>query len=301
MELELHWSGDWPEYTEPLLTALESLPETEHAPEGSVAFCPDAVQFAPPVSDRVLVAAVPEIGPLFDPSHRAGVAGGLSEWASRGAVFTVPTPAAAATLRALLSLEPGRVRVLPLPLPPGRMPQPSSGIGHDILALGGIDVEVILSANRDSAPIGSRSTPSPGRSEWPGRLRKLAAAAPRLTAFCPATTWSRWRTGERQLPQQAFLSWGPPSWEQGGPACARPLRTEDRWWLHPRRGLVITSPQSVLMLTCTARSRASSAPCSQRFGASGARRSRRPRTKPSGLSHGRTPPGRSTASFRMLP
>jgi glycosyltransferase involved in cell wall biosynthesis len=148
MELELHWSGDWPEYVEPLLAALESLPETEDAAEGSVAFCPDAVQFAPPVSDRALVAMIPQVDLLLDPAQRVAVADGLAQWARRGALFTVPTPAAAATLRALLNLEPSRVRVLPLPLPPGRIPPHTTSSGHDILALGGVDVEVILSATR---------------------------------------------------------------------------------------------------------------------------------------------------------
>jgi glycosyltransferase involved in cell wall biosynthesis len=148
VELELHWSGDWPEYLEPLFGALESLPETDDAPEGSVAFCPDALQFAPPASDHVLVAAIPEIELLLDQAHRVAVVDGLAEWARRGALFTVPTPAAAATLRALLNLEPGRVHVLPLPLPPGRIPPHTASSGQDILALGGVDVELILAATR---------------------------------------------------------------------------------------------------------------------------------------------------------
>ena len=40
MDLALHGSGAHPEYLDSLLSALESLPEAETAPDGSVVFCP---------------------------------------------------------------------------------------------------------------------------------------------------------------------------------------------------------------------------------------------------------------------
>ena len=59
----------------------------------------------------------------------------LAAWAERGALFIVPTSYAAAALRALLGLAPERVRVVPVPLPPARIPPACSDGGEDVLAI----------------------------------------------------------------------------------------------------------------------------------------------------------------------
>ncbi|HEY1511263.1 MAG TPA: glycosyltransferase [Solirubrobacteraceae bacterium] len=147
MEVTLHWNGDWPEYLAPMLTALESLPEAEHAPDGAVAFCPDATAIAPPAQPAgALVAAVPFAEDLFDPNRRDALGAVLAQWAQRGAVFTTPTPTVAAALRAGLNLPADRVRSAPLPLPPERIPSLTRHVGEDILALGPVNYGALLPA-----------------------------------------------------------------------------------------------------------------------------------------------------------
>ena len=147
MEVTLHWNGDWPEYLAPMLTALESLPEAEHAPDGAVVFCPDASGIAPPAEPAgALVAAVPRAEGLFDPNRRAALGAVLAQWAQRGAVFTTPTPTVAAALRGGLNLPADRVRSAALPLPPERIPSLTRHVGEDILALGPANYAALLPA-----------------------------------------------------------------------------------------------------------------------------------------------------------
>jgi glycosyltransferase involved in cell wall biosynthesis len=147
MEVTLHWNGDWPEYLAPMLTALESLPEAEHAPDGAVVFCPDAARIAPPAEPSgALVAAVPSAEALFDPARRDALGAVLAQWAQRGAVFTTPTPTVAAALRAGLNLPADRLRCAALPLPPERIPSLTRNGGEDILALGPVNYAALLPA-----------------------------------------------------------------------------------------------------------------------------------------------------------
>src|SRR5437764_15329040 len=104
MDLRLYWSGDFPEYLGPLLEALESLAETEEAPEGGVLFCPDANAYpAPDEEVDGIVAVIPDTGALYN-GGRESLAGALASWVERGALFVVPTSSAASQLRVLLSL-----------------------------------------------------------------------------------------------------------------------------------------------------------------------------------------------------
>ena len=147
MEIALHWSGAWPEYLESLLSALESLPEAEEAPEGAVTLCPDAIALGPPVAPgAALVAVVPHADVLHDPQRRAEHAAALVPWAERGARFIVCTTTGAATLEALLGLGPGRTDVVPFPLPAGRVPPAAAAAGTDILVHGVVNLDVLLSA-----------------------------------------------------------------------------------------------------------------------------------------------------------
>lgn len=134
MDVALHWSGEPPEHVAPLVTALESLPEAQSAPEGTVAFCPDASVVPPPrESPDGLVAMVPNTALLFGPDTREGLLAALRRWSDHGAVFTVPTAFAATGLRNALALPPDRVRAVPLPLPPDRIPPASEPDGTDVV------------------------------------------------------------------------------------------------------------------------------------------------------------------------
>ena len=136
MDVSLHWSGAWPEHLQPLLDALESLPETARAPDGAVVFCPDGAALPPPVAtDAALVAALARPEQLSDTRSSGALTEPLAAWAERGALFIVPTSYAAAALRALLGLAPERVRVVPVPLPPARIPPACSEGGEDVLAI----------------------------------------------------------------------------------------------------------------------------------------------------------------------
>jgi glycosyltransferase involved in cell wall biosynthesis len=140
MDVRLYWSGDFPEYLAPLLEALESLPETDDAPDGEVVFCPDATAYPPPAEHADgLVAAIP---------NTSGLSNGAAElagWAERGALFIVPTPSAASQLRVLLSLPAERVHVVTLPLPPARIPT-EANVNGDILAIPPINYNALLPA-----------------------------------------------------------------------------------------------------------------------------------------------------------
>lgn len=146
MDLRLYWSGDFPEYLGPLLEALESLAETEEAPEGEVVLCPDATAYPPPAEHADgIVAVVPNTDALYNAAIRDEFARSLSGWADRGALFIVPTSSAAGNLRVLLSLPAARVHVMPLPLPPGRIPAEAK-VNGDILAIPPINYNVLLTA-----------------------------------------------------------------------------------------------------------------------------------------------------------
>ncbi|HEY2440880.1 MAG TPA: glycosyltransferase [Solirubrobacteraceae bacterium] len=147
MDVALHWHGDWPEYLQPLLSALEGLPEAEDASDGSLLFCPDAGAMAPPKSsDAALVALVPEANAALDP-HRAQLLGAaLAGWSERGALFATPTMSAALGLRLMLGLSTDRVAVLPLPLPPARVPTCPPRLGRDVLAVAPIAYDQLLGA-----------------------------------------------------------------------------------------------------------------------------------------------------------
>jgi glycosyltransferase involved in cell wall biosynthesis len=147
MDLRLYWSGDFPEYLGPLFEALEALAETEEAPEGEVLFCPDALAYPAPDDDPAgsVVAVIPNTDPLYDPAAREGLAGALAGWAQRGALFVVPTSSAASNLRVLLSLPADRVHVVPLPLPPARIPGEST-LNGDIVAVPPIHYNSLIPA-----------------------------------------------------------------------------------------------------------------------------------------------------------
>src|ERR1700752_3556568 len=134
MDVALHWHSDWPEYLQPLLSALEGLPEAEQASDGSLLFCPDAGAMAPPKSsDAALVALVPQANAALDPHRAQLLRAALSGWSERGALFATPTMSAALGLRLMLGLSTDRVAVLPLPLPPARVPTCSLPLGSDVL------------------------------------------------------------------------------------------------------------------------------------------------------------------------
>src|SRR5256885_16975135 len=96
MDVRLYWSGEPPEYLPPLLEALESLPETDGAPDGEVVFCPDATAFPAPAEPADgIVAALPITDVLYHSDTREALAGALAGWAQRGALFIVPTSSAA--------------------------------------------------------------------------------------------------------------------------------------------------------------------------------------------------------------
>ncbi len=147
MEVGLHWRGDWPAFLQPLLSALESLPEAHAAGEGSVLLCPDACAMtAPEPGDAAVVAIVPEANAALDPRRKQALAAALRPWSERGALFAAPTRSAALGLRAALSLASDRVAVLPLPLPPERIPVASPELGVDVLALPPIAYGPLLNA-----------------------------------------------------------------------------------------------------------------------------------------------------------
>ena len=148
MDLALHASGAHPAYLDSLLSALESLPEAETAPDGSVVFCPDATALAPPpaAAGLALVAAVPDAAALHDPARRPELGRTLGLWAERGAQFIVCTSTGAGTLQALLGLPPGRTSVVPFPLPVATVPGAAAGGGTDILVTGALNLDVLLSA-----------------------------------------------------------------------------------------------------------------------------------------------------------
>src|SRR5437764_5047567 len=146
MDVRLYWDGDFPEYLPPLLEALEALPETDGAPGGEVVFCPDAAVF--PVPDEPadgIVAAIPNTTPLYHPDGREAFAGLLRGGAGPCALFVVPTATAASHLRLLLSVAADRVHVLPLPLPPARIPAESTPNG-DVLAIPPVNYNALLPA-----------------------------------------------------------------------------------------------------------------------------------------------------------
>lgn len=146
MDLRLYWSGDFPEYLGPLLGALESLAETEEAPEGEVVFCPDATAYPAPADPADgIVAVIPNTNALYNAAAREEFARSLSGWAERGTLFIVPTSSAAANLRVLLSLPADRVHVMPLPLPPERIPG-EARVNGDVLAIPPINYNALLPA-----------------------------------------------------------------------------------------------------------------------------------------------------------
>src|SRR4051794_23416191 len=146
MDVRLYWSGEAPEYLPPLLEALESLPETDGAPNGEVLFCPDATAFPAPAEPADgMVAAIPITDVLYDPETRDALAGALTGWAEQGALFIVPTSSAASHLRVLLSLPAERVHVVPLPLPPARIPAEARTNG-DVVAIPPITYASLLPA-----------------------------------------------------------------------------------------------------------------------------------------------------------
>lgn len=147
MDVSLHWAGDWPEYLQPLLTALEELPEAADAEEGSVVFCPDAAMIAPPDGPgSALVALVPYADAARDPRRAPALRDGLRAWSDRGALLATPTTSAALGLRSLLGLSGDRVIDLPLPLPPGDIPSAPSGPRDDVLAVPPVATEQLLGA-----------------------------------------------------------------------------------------------------------------------------------------------------------
>jgi glycosyltransferase involved in cell wall biosynthesis len=147
MDVRLYWSGDFPEYLGPLLEALEALPGTDDASDGEVLFCPDATLFPAPAEPAdAYVAAVPDPASLYDDTQRDPLARSLRGWAERGALFVIPTATAAANLRVLLDLPAERVHVVPLPLPPDRVPDAVGEPGTDILALPPINYNSLLPA-----------------------------------------------------------------------------------------------------------------------------------------------------------
>lgn len=136
MDVALHCRGEWPAFLQPLLTALEALPEANEAGEGSVILCPNALAMAPPEpSDAALVAIVPKANAALDPRGRNGIAEVLRPWSERGTLFATPTRSAALALQSVLSLEGDRVAVLPLPLPPELIPRYTAELGTDVLAV----------------------------------------------------------------------------------------------------------------------------------------------------------------------
>jgi glycosyltransferase involved in cell wall biosynthesis len=146
MDVRLYWSGDFPEYLPPLLEALESLPETDAAPDGEVVFCPDATAFPAPAEPADgIVAAIPVTDALYHHEAREALACALAGWAQHGALFIVPTSSAASHLRVLLSLPAERVHVVPLPLPPARIPAEARANG-DVLAIAPVNYNSLLPA-----------------------------------------------------------------------------------------------------------------------------------------------------------
>jgi glycosyltransferase involved in cell wall biosynthesis len=153
VDLALHWTGDWPEHLEPLLAALQDLPEIETAPEGAVVFCPDALAVAPPAADggRPLVALVPDISALVDPALRDWARGELARWTVRGAILATPTPFGARLLRDLPGPEPvtaARIRELALPLAPGTAPAQWPEGGEDVVVMDPETYRPVLAAAR---------------------------------------------------------------------------------------------------------------------------------------------------------
>jgi glycosyltransferase involved in cell wall biosynthesis len=136
MDVALHCRGEWPAFLQPLLGALEALPEAHEAGDGNVVLCPNALTAAPPEdTDAALVAIVPTANAALEPRHRNTVAEVLRPWSERGALFATPTRSAMLALQGVLSLEGDRVAVLPLPLPPELIPPYSAELGTDVLAV----------------------------------------------------------------------------------------------------------------------------------------------------------------------
>jgi glycosyltransferase involved in cell wall biosynthesis len=149
MDVRLHLTGAWPEHMTALLAALEALPETADAPDGEVVFCPDATAFAPPTEPAdAIVAGIAQAERLFVAGERSALVGSLAPWAEAGALFFTPTAAAAVAVRGLLDLAPERVRVVPLPLAPERVPAAAEQLHRDVLAVAPIAYQVLLPALR---------------------------------------------------------------------------------------------------------------------------------------------------------
>ncbi|MGA9859079.1 MAG: glycosyltransferase [Solirubrobacteraceae bacterium] len=147
MDVALHWHAEWPEYLQPLLSALEELPEAEAAGDGSVLLCPDAATIAPPEpAGAALVALVPEANAALDPRRAQPLATALRSWSDQGALFAVPTMSAALGVRSLLGLGAERVAVMSLPLPPGRLLTCPAELGADVLAVPPIAYDQLLGA-----------------------------------------------------------------------------------------------------------------------------------------------------------
>lgn len=176
MDVCLHWHRAWPDYLQPLLTALEALPEAQQASDGAVLFCPDACAIAPPESrDSALVALVPEANVALDPHRARPLAEALRSWSERGALFAAPTMSAALGLRSVLSLGSERVAVLPLPLAPERVPTCPPKLGGDVLALSPIAYGPLLGAIEvmrisDLAPRLVLADPGAGKLTQPGGI-----------------------------------------------------------------------------------------------------------------------------------
>ena len=83
--------------------------------------------------------------PLFDPIARGPFVDRLRGRIGPGTVFVVTTPTAAKILRAGLGLPDASVRVVPMPLVPGRVPQPANPDGEDVLAIGPVAYPTVLS------------------------------------------------------------------------------------------------------------------------------------------------------------
>lgn len=150
MDLAIHWSGAWPEHLVALIEALSELYETAGEITGELALCPDATAVAPPVDAVPTVAGVLGTLRLFDPVGRRELVEALEPWMGRGTVFMAPTASAAAALATLPGMALERVRVLALPLGPGRaVERPgATAAENDILAVGPIDYVTALTALR---------------------------------------------------------------------------------------------------------------------------------------------------------
>lgn len=176
VDVRLHWHDTWPAFLTPLLSALESLPEAEEAGEGTVVLCPDAAALTPPdAAEGALVAFVPAANLALDPRTAPAVAGTLAGWRDRGTLFVTPTASAGLAVQALLSLDSERVAVLPLPLPPERVPAPAPEGGSDVLALAPVHLEALLGAIEVArlAGVSPRlvvADPSAGRAAEPGSV-----------------------------------------------------------------------------------------------------------------------------------